>query len=516
MKFSLKAVALGALLASVAVAAPVDVEKRDANSDRIVACFVGMFSSTNCALALVVTLVLCRDYLYYPQVNLGLIRSIAINQMSMDFTPANPWAPLTSSNSVVATMLSIPGITLPIDSVRQHIILVDNGVQLGNIDTPWSAANVNGGTLTTSFTTSTLNVFSTAHTAFSDFVSALSTTSSHPVTLQGAVDVKLNLGWFGHLTIPGIGFKATTNFQGLNNLQGMKYIFQVNSDFMTMPGVILLESIIKINNPTNLNLKLGDVNFATASGAGPVGNSTIKGMTLAPGDNLVASTTALDQSLPAGSAFLGDLFGGADQTLVLTGYAKTSTNVALNAGLAKIKSNLFIPGGLAGLSISQPPYLNWALKTTATTNKDLIFKATATFQTPYYGFPLQMISPGAGFSNALVTGVSFQADGAALFNFLDNIKYTVQGNGQSTLTFDVKMSNSPLTADRKPLWVDIVNYGKKNGNIPVNFQLVASMIFNNNGLVQDFDLSNLSMGIPPTNVAVGADFPSILDAFPAA
>lgn len=41
MKFSLKAVALGALLASAAVAAPVDIEKRDANSDRIVACFVG-------------------------------------------------------------------------------------------------------------------------------------------------------------------------------------------------------------------------------------------------------------------------------------------------------------------------------------------------------------------------------------------------------------------------------------------------------------------------------------------
>lgn len=41
MKFSLKAVAFSALLASAAVAAPVDIEKRDANSDRIAACFVG-------------------------------------------------------------------------------------------------------------------------------------------------------------------------------------------------------------------------------------------------------------------------------------------------------------------------------------------------------------------------------------------------------------------------------------------------------------------------------------------
>lgn len=58
------------------------------------------------------------------QVNLGLIRSITVNQMTMDFSPADPWKPTTSSSNIVATMLSIPGINLPIDSVRQHIILV--------------------------------------------------------------------------------------------------------------------------------------------------------------------------------------------------------------------------------------------------------------------------------------------------------------------------------------------------------------------------------------------------------
>jgi len=472
-------------------------------------------SSFGLVLALAIALILGHGQLdFLPQVNIGLIKTISINQMTMDFTPANVWAPTTSSNSVVATMLSIPGITLPIDSVRQHIILVDNGVQLGNIDTPWSAASVSGGTLTTSFSSSTLNVFPTSHAAFSNFVSALSTTALHPVTLQGAVDVKLNLGIFGQVTIPGIGFQAVTQFEGLNNLQGMTYIFQVNSDFTSMPGAILLESIIKIHNPTNLSLKLGDVNFATASGTGPVGNSTITGLTLVPGDNLVASTTVLDQSLPAGAAFLGDLFGGANETLVLTGYSKTSSNAALNAGLAALKSDLFIPGGLAGLNISQPPYLNWSLKTTPTTNTDLILQATATFQSPYYGFPLQMVSPGAGISVAQVINVSFQADGTNLFNFMDDLTYSVQGSGQATVTFSVLISTSPLTAGLKPLWVDIVNYGNAHGNIPVNFQLVANMIFNNNGDVQSFDLSNLSLGLSPSNVAVGADFASILNAFP--
>ncbi|KAF9368250.1 hypothetical protein CPC16_005537, partial [Podila verticillata] len=102
MKFSFKALSIGAAIASLAVAAPIEVAKRDANSDRIAACFIKSWPGT------------CQAAVAVP---LGLIKTITINQMSMDFTPADPWAPTTSSNSVVATMLSIPGVTLPIDSI---------------------------------------------------------------------------------------------------------------------------------------------------------------------------------------------------------------------------------------------------------------------------------------------------------------------------------------------------------------------------------------------------------------
>ncbi|GJJ70989.1 hypothetical protein EMPS_03339 [Entomortierella parvispora] len=501
MKFSLKAVALGALLASAAVAAPIEVEKRDANSDRIAACFLNLLLTGqwpgSCKAAVAV--------------NLGLIKTISINQMSMDFTPSNAWAPTTSSSSVVATMLSIPGITLPIDSVRQHIILVDNGVQLGNIDTPWSAASVKGGTLTTSFSSSALNVFSTSHDAFSKFVGALSTTASHPVTLKGAVDVKLNLGIFGHLTIPGIGFQATTSFQGLNNLQNMKYMFQVNSDYMTVPNSILLSSIIKINNPTNLSLKLGNINLNTATADGYMGNSTITDMTLVPGDNLVASSTWLDTRLTPTQKFLQAL-SASDQTLLMSGYAQTSTNAALNAGLTNMKSSVVIPA--KGTVVSQPPFVNWSLKTTPTTTKDGIAMITGTFQTPYYGFQLQLLHMDTVNSVATVQDTNTPSDSTALFTFMDNLTFNVKGSQTATVTFGVQLS-SLSDPNWKPFWVSLINYVKTSGSIPVDLQFLGKMIFNNNGAVQDFDLSNMSLGLGVTNIAVGADFANLLNALPA-
>ncbi|KAG0300998.1 hypothetical protein BGZ98_008707 [Dissophora globulifera] len=503
MRFSLKIVALSALVASAVLAAPID--KRDAASDaRIAACFVGLLLTGSwpgsCQAA--------------TAVNLGLIKSIAINQMTMDFTPANPWGPSTSSSSVVATMLSIPGITLPIDSVRQHIIIVDNGVQLGNIDTPWSAASVKGSALSTSFSSSTFNVFAAAHTQFSSFVSALSTSASHPLGLQGSVDAQLNLGIFGHLTINGIGFQTTVPFAGLDNLSQTKYVYLIDTNFDT-PGKLMLTSIINIVNPSKLTVKLGDIAFNTATADGNVGFSTVKALSLIPGDNFVLSTTALDLTLPASLAFLNNL-GANDATLILHGYSGTSANVALNAGLQAVTTNLVIPGGFAGLHLSQSPYKNWSLKVLPTTSTAHVLQITATFQSPYYGYPITLVAAeDAGQDNyAYVNGVSADTNGMHLFNFQNDLTFSVTGTGSATVSFNVDLP-APYTASAKPQWQTLVTYGQAHGYIPVQLNWIANIILNNDNINRFVDWGTIGTQLPDTQVNVGSDFANILNAFTA-
>ncbi|GJJ75482.1 hypothetical protein EMPS_07840 [Entomortierella parvispora] len=452
-----------------------------------------------------------------PPLSAPPIGAVSIDAMSLDFVCDTCVTKPIASSSITATT-NLPFKVAPIKKLSQNIQVLDkNRAIIGVLQTPYADCVVNGNTVSTTTPPSELVIDESAlNGIYSTFIGDLASEVTYTLGLRGTADSQLDLGPFGTVEIKGIPLDVETPMAGLNNLAGMKYIYQVNSDFLSQPGFIVLQSIIQIHNPTNLTLNLGNLDLATAAtGAvsGPLGSSTIANLTLSPGDNMIVSGTALDQSLPAGAAFLGSLFGGTNQNLVLTGFDKTSSNAQLNAGLAAMKSELFIPGGLAGLTLSQPPYLNWSLKTTPTTNTDLILMATATFQTPFYGFPLQMLSPGPGFSVAQVIGVSFTADGTTLFNFLDDLTYTVQGTEQVTVTFGVQMKSSPLTVDDKPLWQDIVSFGQTNGYIPVNFQLLAQMIFDN-GIVNDFDLSNLSVGLPPTNIAVGADFASILGAFP--
>ncbi|KAF9930427.1 hypothetical protein FBU30_000478 [Linnemannia zychae] len=500
MKFSLKAVAVGALLASSVFAAPIELAKRDATSDRIAACFVSLIFTgqwpTVCQAAV--------------SVDLGLIKSIAINQMSMDFTPSNPWAPITSSNAIVATMLSIPGITLPINSVRQHIIITDNNVQLGNIDTPWSAASVKGSTLTTGFPSTALNVFSDAHTAFTNFVSVLSTSATHDVVLQGSVDIKLSLGIFGDMTIPQVGFKTTSTLQGLNGLKTVDWVFLIDTDTTSTIGTIIMSAIVNIKNPSNLNLSLGTITFDTSYKGSYIGPSTIKNAVLAPGNNYLISTTSLDTANQSVIDLLNNI-GTSDSILTMTTGPNSSSNVALNAGLAAVKSQLTIPMNFGTSAMSQPPYKGWSIKLLPTTPTDYIVQVTATFQSPYYGYSLQMVHSLPEYQDNYIQtrDMTTNSNDLRLFNFLDNLTYSITGTGSTTVTFNMKLDKSGLASKAK--LQDVVNFAKAKGYITMDFMWMAEIIINSDGVHRLVDWSNLGIGSGPIQMSVGSDFANIIN-----
>jgi len=369
--------------------------------------------------------------------------------------------------------------------------------------------------LTTSFPSSTLAVFPTSHKAFSDFIGSLSAAKTKTVTLQGAVDAKLNLGIFGHLTIPGIGFKVNTPFQGLNGLTEIKYIYLVDNVNDFVNNKMTMTTIVNLKNPSNLSLKLGDVSFSTASAGEYVGISTIKNLNLVPGDNYVISATVLEIARPAAYKFLNSLETG-DGTLVMTGFNGTSSDEALNAGLAALKSNLVVPKLFQGSTVSQPPYKNWSMKVLPTTKTDGLVDITATFASPYYGYPFEMTSdePAGQENSAIVTGVSDTIDTLHLFEFRNTLHFKVSGTGSTTVTFKANIVGF-VKGDRARIQ-QLVSYAAKNGGIPVNFWWVAGGIVNNDGIQRDeLDWGTSGTGLGGVKIATGADFASILDSVPA-
>ncbi|KAF9359611.1 hypothetical protein BGX26_011947 [Mortierella sp. AD094] len=498
MKFSLKFVALSALAAS-ALAAPIELEKRQTTADIICACFVGLIFTGSwpgsCQAAVAV--------------DLGLITGIALNQLSMDFTPANPWAPTLSSSSLVASMISIPGITLPISSVRQHVLIADNGIQVGSFDTPWTAASVKGSALSSTIPTSTFNVFSTSQTAFSKFIGNIATKATYPLTLKGSVDAKLNLGIFGTLTVPGIGFNAVVPIAGLNGLSTINYVFLLSTVFGA-DGNIGLGVIVNLVNPSKLTLNLGDVSFSTATSDGYVGISTIKALTLVPGNNYAIATTVLDNTQPAANNVFNNIYTS-NVPLTLTGFNATSKDAALNAGLSVIKSQLVIPQAFIGSSMSQVPYKNWSIKVVSdVTDPTKVLQATVTLQSPYYGMPVQIqaIQDSSNMGGAQTVGIP--GGDSQLFAFESISAINVPGTGSTTATFNVALppafGNGSL-----PVWQSFVNFAKANGYITVALTALPTIVVNNDGVQRNVDWGADATKTATVNIKTGPDFANILN-----
>ncbi|KAK3808328.1 MAG: hypothetical protein J3Q66DRAFT_416868 [Benniella sp.] len=479
MMLSLKIVALTAL-ATAAVAAPI---KRD---DQVAACFNGLVLTGT-----------WPDSCQAAVANPGIIQSIALNQLSMDFTGATAaWAPVTSSNEVVATLVTIPGVSLPIQSVRQHIVLADGANDLGSIEADWAPASVSGSTLTTSLPASPLNVNANAHSEFSSFIGAISSQASHPVTLKGTVDAVFNLGSFGQKTINGIAFNNNVVLDGLNNLD-ITYKTGAYIDLVGA-GDVVAGSVLSIVNPSKLTLKLGDVSLDTTTAAGHVGYSTIKDLTLVPGENIVIASTSFDGSLPATNALFNDLSVG-DQTLHFTGHAQSSANPALNGGLAALDSKAVVLQGFGGPT-SQVPHKDWSLKVLPTTGSDRKVEIKATFQSPYYGLPVKYVSTDAA---------SLASSGAPLFTFDDSLHFEVD-SASTTVTFTAELVLE-LTAANKPKYQQWVNDANANGGkLPLELVWVPNVIVGNDGAAHPVDWGTDFSG----DITVGSDFASILDFFP--
>ncbi|KAG0083673.1 hypothetical protein BGZ93_001669 [Podila epicladia] len=261
----------------------------------------------------------------------------------MDFSVTDSWIPRISSNNIVGTMISIPGIILPITNVRSQISVWDNGIEISHFETPFTPATVSGTLISTTFDTIPLTILSTSHEAFSSLITTLVTSHSKSVTLEGSVDIQFQLGFLlGSRTLSGIGFKSKHVYIGLNGLPDIHFVSLVDKTKDDANKKQTFTFKINIESPSNMKLKLGDVVLNAAGPIGPIGTTTLKDVVLDNGDNIVTAVTVFDLNLAGAADFVSGL-EVADGTLSLSGFAGSSHNEAIIPGLQALRITLVVP-----------------------------------------------------------------------------------------------------------------------------------------------------------------------------
>ncbi|KAG0308232.1 hypothetical protein BGZ98_008573 [Dissophora globulifera] len=457
-----------------------------------------------------------------PPLSAPPIESVAINSMSMDFSCSTcVWAPLAVSSISAKTNLPFAN-GAPIVQLSQSVEVLDkNGNVVGTLNTPYAPATSSGAIVTTSTPSAPLVIGDGSHEVFEAFIADLQAATTYQLGLRGTANSILDLGALGKIEVKGIKLDVTSSLAGLQGLKQLQFV--AAAGISPNGAAMTVNSIVNIHNPSQLTLNLGDLTFKAGLDTTPTnfaGIAIMKNLVLVPGDNIVPSTVIMDPKTQAGRDITNNLFFGIDVTMTLYASADTSSNPALDAGLANMVSTILVPGGLPN-NFSQPIYdVNWALATTPTTGVDGLVDMTVTIGNAYFNSDMTLVQWVADSSEfptttrshlILIDTRGFQYE---LLQQTNDIQFTLKAGEKKAITHKMQLIsavgglNSAIGAVGGVVngvigaytdWMPVITLG--NDPTRINPYWGADAV------------TGGFPGAPLLNIAVGSDFSRIIDFF---
>ncbi|KAI8353463.1 hypothetical protein B0O80DRAFT_452126 [Mortierella sp. GBAus27b] len=306
-----------------------------------------------------------------PPLSAPPIESVTIDSMSMDFAcDSCEYAPKSISGITAKTNLPFAN-GAPIVQLRQKVDILDkNGQVVGNLNTPYAPAVATGSSVSTTTPEAPLVIASGSHDIYAAFIGDLNMADEYELGLRGTTDSVLDLGALGQIEVQGIKLDVRTKLAGLKGLKDVQLLSVIG--FEIPQGFTKVTSLVKINNPSKLTLKLGNLVLKgglDTTEAGYAGNGYMTNMVLVPGDNelMTALWLVTDGTRPAATKISTDLLYGNDVKLTLYGFDGSSPNVPLAKGLGSLVTSVVLPGFLPPAFSAQPYDAAWAIKVTPET-----------------------------------------------------------------------------------------------------------------------------------------------------
>ncbi|WFD44515.1 hypothetical protein MPSI1_003183 [Malassezia psittaci] len=279
-----------------------------------------------------------------PAVHFSVIKSIALNQLTLMFTQQTAWKPATSSNNTVAPFYLPFNFPIDIDRTGGDFIAGYSGPDVGHLDIPQSPAttDVQKRILTLQFENVPLAAYSNKHSQYSKFLADTTAKTSVTLRLHGAADAKAKTA-AGYVTITDIPFDVNTNVLGLQNLKAKPVI---STDLDVKHGYksyLLITLKASLYNPSHITIGTGDVSFGLQYTGKPIGTADISDLVLVPGMNNVSTNVHYS---PQGSANVA-----AGQQL-LENYVQAITSTASIIGSRDTTPIASLKEALSGISLS--------------------------------------------------------------------------------------------------------------------------------------------------------------------
>jgi hypothetical protein len=219
------------------------------------------------------------------QGKLNIIKSIALNELSLRFSTQAPFAPMTGSQSTDAAFTLPFAFPIDITALEQTLTLGFEGSTFGQLAIPRgpSKTDVASRVIHLTFDNVPLQVSSNGHDTFEKFVAATTVGSTQTVSLSGAANADA-LTAVGLLTLSNLEFSVNSEIAGLQGLNARPVTIanlDVNHGF---PDFLLIKVDSGLFNPSNLTVGTGDVSFGLQFQDQSIGTANLNNLVILPGN----------------------------------------------------------------------------------------------------------------------------------------------------------------------------------------------------------------------------------------
>ncbi|KAG0290421.1 hypothetical protein BGZ98_003477 [Dissophora globulifera] len=263
--------------------------------------------------------------------------------------------------------------------------------------------------------------------------------------LRGTTDSILDLGALGMVEVKNIAIDVFAPVAGLQGLQQVEFISIITADFL---DVFVVNTFVDIHNPSKLTLDIGDLQLTVVSdfeSKTVAGHAVIKGLTLVPGDNRAIATATVGYD-GAGLDMVNEIVTWEKPIpFLLMAFDDATPNVALNAGLNELQTFVLLPPHMLDAAPANLPYsiTDMALKFLPTTVDDGLVEMTMKFLNPFIGSSytfLHIFDP----QDTSLESRGVLRSNSRIFEFLDDLTFSLSGNDTAAVTFNVKLHADPV------------------------------------------------------------------------
>ncbi|KAG1812612.1 uncharacterized protein BJ212DRAFT_460083 [Suillus subaureus] len=272
---------------------------------------------------------------------LNVIQSIDLEQLSLMFTEATAYDPMSGSNLTTAAFTLPFAFPVDITALAQNITAGYNGQSFAELVIPRgpSSTDVQNRIIYLTFSDVPFAVYSDQHETFQDFIAATTLGSSQTLALSGAANADASTA-VGVLSLVDIEFSVQSTIAGLQGLKA-KPASVANLDVNHGYSDYLLITVdTSLFNPSNLTIGTGDVSFALQFENQVIGSADLSNMIIQPGN--VSYPTDVHYSpqgaaqTAAGQAMLENYLQGVDSQTTIMGTSSSTSIGSLEPALAQI------------------------------------------------------------------------------------------------------------------------------------------------------------------------------------